>query len=268
MILKQISILNYKNLRQAQLDFSPGINCFIGSNGEGKTNLLDAIYFLSFTRSAGNAIDSLNIRHGEDFFMLQGHYDLDGTDEDITCSLKQRNQRRTRKAFSERCKIGVLIWKLLLYFIQWTVIQSLPLKELPKEEFAHLVKNADVSIKSRAWNDKKISSHHAIIPTRIKAEYDKLSEVEQNLYLMVAQAYLAQFYLPHEYKSTKVIILFADEKFVGKGKTVTQIGWKAIYKNVIQNESKESESILLAVCEGESVKYISSSILEKNIDKI
>lgn len=137
------------------------------------------------------------------------------------------------------------------------------LKELSKEEFAHLVKNADVSIKSRSWNDKKISAHHAIIPTRIKAEYDKLNEVEQNLYLMVAQAYLAQFYPSHEYKSTKVVILFADEKFVGKGKTVTQIGWKAIYKNVIQNESEESESILPTVFEGESVKYISSSILEK-----
>lgn len=48
MILKNISILNYKNIRSAQIDFSPKINCFIGSNGEGKTNLLDAIYYLSF----------------------------------------------------------------------------------------------------------------------------------------------------------------------------------------------------------------------------
>lgn len=137
------------------------------------------------------------------------------------------------------------------------------LRELPNKEFAELVKNADMSIHSKAWNDKKISAHHAIIPTRIKAEYNKLSEVEQNLYLMVAQAYLAQFYPSHEYKSTKVVILFTDEKFVGKGKTVTQMGWKEIYKNVTQNEPEESESILPTVYEGESVKYISSSILEK-----
>ena len=112
MILKQISILNYKNLHQAQLDFSPGINCFIGSNGEGKTNLLDAIYCLSFTRSASNAIDSLNIRHGEEYFMLQGHYDLEGVDEEITCSLKlhqKKVMRRNKKAYRRMSEhIGLL----------------------------------------------------------------------------------------------------------------------------------------------------------------
>lgn len=72
MILKKISVLNYKNIAQAELAFSPKMNCFIGHNGEGKTNLLDAVYFLSFCKSATNSVDSQNIRHGEDFFMLQG----------------------------------------------------------------------------------------------------------------------------------------------------------------------------------------------------
>ena len=82
------------------------------------------------------------------------------------------------------------------------------LKDLPN--FNKLVKNADTSIYSRAWNDKKISAHHAIIPTRIKADFEKLNVVEQNLYEMVSQAYLAQFYPEHEYKATTVIISFAD----------------------------------------------------------
>ena len=68
MILKKISVLNYKNIAQAELAFSPKMNCFIGHNGEGKTNLLDAVYFLSFCKSATNSVDSQNIRHGEDFF--------------------------------------------------------------------------------------------------------------------------------------------------------------------------------------------------------
>ena len=89
------------------------------------------------------------------------------------------------------------------------------LKDLPNEEFVELVKNANPSIRSRVWNDKKISAHHAIIPTRIKADFENLSEIEQNLYLMVARAYLAQFYPVHEYIATKGIISFADEKFVG-----------------------------------------------------
>ena len=133
------------------------------------------------------------------------------------------------------------------------------LENLPK--LADLVKNADTSIKSRAWNDKKISAHHAIIPTRIKADFARLNEVEQNLYLMVARAYLAQFFPTHEYKSTKVTISFADEKFVGKGKNITKLGWKAIYKNFSQDESEES--VLPPVHEGESVKYLSGEISEK-----
>ena len=106
-------------------------------------------------------------------------------------------------------------------------------------------------------------AHHAIIPTRIKAEFDNLNEVEQNLYIMVSQAYLAQFYPSHEYKSTKVEIEFAGEKFIGKGKRITKVGWKAIYKNVVQKESEEAESVLPPLREGESVKYISGNIAEK-----
>ncbi len=112
MILKHITILNYKNIKDAELDFSPNINCFIGSNGEGKTNVLDAIYFLSFTKSATNAIDSLNVRHGEEYFLVQGLYDLNGTDEEISCGLKlhQKKQfkrnKKTYKKLSEH--IGLL----------------------------------------------------------------------------------------------------------------------------------------------------------------
>mgnify|MGYP000559158601 CR=1 FL=1 len=74
MILKRISILNYKNLEQVELAFSPKLNTFFGQNGMGKTNLLDAVYFLSFCKSAGNPIDSQNIRHDSDFFVIQGFY--------------------------------------------------------------------------------------------------------------------------------------------------------------------------------------------------
>ena len=63
MILREINILNYKNIREATLQFSDKLNCFVGLNGQGKTNLLDAIYYLSFTKSAYNTIDSQNITH-------------------------------------------------------------------------------------------------------------------------------------------------------------------------------------------------------------
>lgn len=74
MILKRLSILNYKNIREATLDLSPKMNCFIGHNGVGKTNVLDAVYYLSFCRSASNPIDSQVIRHDEPFCLIEGEY--------------------------------------------------------------------------------------------------------------------------------------------------------------------------------------------------
>ncbi len=97
MILERLSILNYKNITQAELSFSAGINCFIGSNGEGKTNVIDSIYFLSFTKSATNSVDSMNIRHGEEFMMLKGEYDIDGIPETISCGLKLHHKKQFRR---------------------------------------------------------------------------------------------------------------------------------------------------------------------------
>ncbi len=74
MILKKLSVINYKNIREATLELSPKLNCLIGNNGQGKTNLLDAVYYLSFCRSAFNPIDSQVIRHGEPFFVVEGEY--------------------------------------------------------------------------------------------------------------------------------------------------------------------------------------------------
>ena len=74
MILEKLTMMNYKNIEEATLGLSPKMNCFIGQNGAGKTNILDAIYYLSFCHSANNPIDSQVIRHGEEFFMIEGRY--------------------------------------------------------------------------------------------------------------------------------------------------------------------------------------------------
>ena len=74
MILQSLHILNYRNIREASLEFAPKLNCFVGLNGQGKTNVLDAIYLLSFAKSAFTSQDSLNITHGEEIAMVQGTY--------------------------------------------------------------------------------------------------------------------------------------------------------------------------------------------------
>lgn len=104
MILKQLSILNYKNLQQVELYFSPKMNCFFGLNGMGKTNLLDAIYYLSFCKSSTNLTDSQNICHGGDFFVIQGFYEMeDGSCEEIYAGLKRKQKKqfkRNKKEYS------------------------------------------------------------------------------------------------------------------------------------------------------------------------
>ena len=97
MILERLSIINYKNIPEATLDLSPKFNCFIGQNGAGKTNVLDAIYFLSFCHSAQTTQDSMVIRHDEDFFVIEGSY-ADGTN--IYCGMK----RGTKKHFKRNKK--------------------------------------------------------------------------------------------------------------------------------------------------------------------
>lgn len=107
MNLKQISVLNYKNLEQVELSFSPKLNCFFGQNGQGKTNLLDAIYFLSFCKSAGNPIDSQNIRHEQDFFMIQGLYEAsDGSPEEIYCGLKRKQKKQFKRNKKEYARLA------------------------------------------------------------------------------------------------------------------------------------------------------------------
>lgn len=97
MRLNSLSIINYKNIREADLVFSPKINCFIGNNGMGKTNLLDAIYFLSFCKSHSNSIDSQNILHDADFFLIQGKYDIGDSEEEIYCGMKRRQKKQFKR---------------------------------------------------------------------------------------------------------------------------------------------------------------------------
>ena len=118
MILKRISILNYKNLEQVELDFSPKMNCIIGQNGMGKTNLLDAVYYLSFCKSATNAIDSQNVKHNQEFFVIQGSYMTDAGDvEEVYCGLKRKQKKQFKRNKKEYSRLSDHIG-----FIPWVMV--------------------------------------------------------------------------------------------------------------------------------------------------
>ena len=102
MLLKSISLVNYKNFESQSFEFNQKVNCFVGPNGIGKTNILDAIYHLSFGKSYFNPIATQNIKHGEDFFVVDGRYTKDNKDEKIVVSLKKGHKKiikRNAKAY-------------------------------------------------------------------------------------------------------------------------------------------------------------------------
>lgn len=107
MWLKRISILGYKNLEEVELSFSHKLNCIIGKNGMGKTNLMDAVYYLSFCKSATNPIDSQNIQHGREFFVIQGFYETDGGEpEEVYCGLKRRQKKQFKRNKKEYSRLS------------------------------------------------------------------------------------------------------------------------------------------------------------------
>ena len=99
MTLNELHIINFKNIREADLTFADKLNCFVGLNGQGKTNLLDAIYYLSFTKSAFNTIDSQNILHEAEFAMIQGVYSADSDQDEtmqVTCGIRRGQKKQFR----------------------------------------------------------------------------------------------------------------------------------------------------------------------------
>jgi len=97
MHVEKLSIVNFKNYRQVELELSPEINCFVGSNGAGKTNLLDAVHYLSMCRSYLNPIDSQNILFEEQFFVIQGLWVKEESSDQIYCGVK----KGTKKVFKK-----------------------------------------------------------------------------------------------------------------------------------------------------------------------
>lgn len=117
MYLKKIALVNYKNFDSASFDFETKINCFIGNNGVGKTNVLDAIYHLAFTKGYFNSIAVQNIQHEKDFFLVEGVFEIEGRKEVISCSLKRGQKKVVKRNGKEYEKLSEHIGLIPLVII-------------------------------------------------------------------------------------------------------------------------------------------------------
>ncbi len=118
MILNRISIVNFKNIKAADLELSPKMNCFIGLNGAGKTNFLDAVYYLSFCHGVSGSPDSQLIKHDEDFFMLEGNYDSSDEVQDvISCAMKKGRKKHFKRNGKDYRKLSQHIGLIPLILI-------------------------------------------------------------------------------------------------------------------------------------------------------
>ncbi len=106
MHLKHLQLINFKSWSEAEFDFSPKLNCFVGLNGGGKTNLLDAIHYLCLSKSYFGNRDNRNIKQGSDFFMLEGNFERKKEAEKISCSLKKGAKKVLKRNKKEYEKLA------------------------------------------------------------------------------------------------------------------------------------------------------------------
>jgi DNA topoisomerase-3 len=111
---------------------------------------------------------------------------------------------------------------------------------------APVAQRADPALKSRAFNSSKVSAHHGIIPTEATANLSKLTDGEQKIYLLIARAYIAQFWPKHQYDQTDVIVESEGHRFAVRSNVTTRAGWLALYKNDTGNEDLDGDEDALA----------------------
>ena len=131
-------------------------------------------------------------------------------------------------------------------------------------DFSSFAVKADRKLRSRAWNDAKISAHHAIIPTTMRPDYTALTEMEKNLYALIAKAYIAQFYPPQEFLSTKIEVTAGEEIFTASGKVIFQDGWSVLYQKEQHDTEDDTDQAqhLPSVRKGDFVAYQDGHIKE------
>ncbi|MFC4219691.1 DNA replication/repair protein RecF [Flagellimonas marina] len=245
MFLRHLSLVNYKNFDSKSLDFDPVINCLVGDNGVGKTNILDAIYHLCFGKSYFNPVSTQNIKHDTDFFVIEGEFEKEQRTEKILCSFKKGTKKiikRNGKAYEKFSEhIGFL-----------------PLVIISPSDRDLILEGSDTR---RKFMDGVISqSDKAYLQTLIK--YNKV--------LVQRNSLLKYFVANHTFDPNTLAIYNEQLHLLGteihKKRTAFISSFIPIFQEQYAHISDKNEEIMLAydsqLSEGNLLK-----LLESNIDK-
>lgn len=137
------------------------------------------------------------------------------------------------------------------------------LKLTGSDELKKYADGADSSIKSKAFNTKKVFAHHALIPTMEKIDLNSLPDAEQKLYTLIAKRYLLQFYPVQEFEQTQAVIECEGETFLARGKVILNNGWKNVETGNGENNEDEAKQ-LPVLHEGDAVNLTIANVIEKN----
>lgn len=130
--------------------------------------------------------------------------------------------------------------------------------------FGNVINKADIKIKSRAFNSSKVSAHHAIIPTTNTANFESLTDKEQKIYMLIARAYIAQFFPKMMYDETEIITECKGFQFITTSRVIKSLGWKALYKNDADNEDLKEDNNLVEI----DLRMLQANMTGKNIASI
>jgi DNA replication and repair protein RecF len=139
MIIERISILNFKNIEEADLSFSPKMNYFFGNNGMGKTNLLDALFYLSFTKNHTNLLDFQLIKHEEEFCVLQGYYQDNDTENEVYCGIKHKQRKVFKRNKKEYERLSEHIGLIPMVMISPADIELIQGGSVERRKFVDMI---------------------------------------------------------------------------------------------------------------------------------
>src|ERR1700751_5956020 len=158
MHLKQLTLLHFKNYEECAITFHPKINCFTGSNGMGKTNLLDAIHYLAFCKSYFNGVDSQSIAFNQSFFMLHGFFEKNNREEEIFVSVKRGQKKIVKRNKNEYEKLSDHIGLFPLVMISPADTGIISGGSIERRRFVDSI----ISQFDKSYLDKLISYNHIL----------------------------------------------------------------------------------------------------------